>query len=464
MASAWRQRQPKDEGVKAPQLVATRAEVIDPQSTSILGRIVLYGTVGLLLFGPLAFGAVEPWSIFVLEAGAALLLLLWAWWQAASGELRIRTSPLFLPMLCFAVLIGIQLATGHTSYRYQSLSEARLYCAYGLLCFLVVQCLRRTSQVKALAQLVSVYGFALATFALFQGLAPNGKLYWLRTPREGGWIYGPYVNHNHYAGLMEMLVPIPLVIALLHAVSGFRKALAGVAAALMASTIFLSGSRGGMVAFAVEMVVLSVILAKGRKGHTLVLALGAFLALVAGLLLWLGGGDLTNRVTSIHSESRSELAGGLRLSVDRDALKMFARKPALGWGLGVFPIVYPRYRSFYTDFFVNQAHNDYLQLLVEMGALGFATMLWFLAATYYHARKKLDNWTKDPNGAVAVAAMLGITGILVHSLTDFNLQIPANAALFYVLCVVAAMEPRLGSFGRVRFRRSRPENVGELSA
>jgi O-antigen ligase len=451
--------------VKTPLLVATRNDAVgDPQSESVLGAIVLYGVVGLLLFGPLAFGAVEAWSIFVLEAGAALLFVLWAWWQIASGELRIKSSPLFPPMLVFAALIVLQLALGRSSYRYQSLSQARLYCAYGLLCFLVVQCLRRTSQVKALAQFISAYGFALASFAMIQGMDPNGKLYWLRKPSEGGWIYGPYVNHNHYAGLMEMLLPIPLVISLLHSVPGPRRALAGVAAAVMASTIFLSGSRGGMLAFVVQIVVLSAILLKRRKGGNMVLAFGAFLALVAGLLVWLGGSDLTDRVASIHTESSAELSGGLRLAIDRDALKMVARKPLLGWGLGVFPTVYPQYRSFYTDFFVNEAHDDYAQLLVEMGGLGFLTMLWFISVAYYRAAEKLDSWTKDANGAIAMAAMLGMTGILAHSLTDFNLQIPANAALFYVLCAVAAMDPRFGGFGRLRFRRPRPENEGQLSA
>ena len=60
--------------------------------------------------------------------------------------------------------------------------------------------------------------------------------------------------------------------------------------------------------------------------------------------------------------------------------------------------------------------------------------------------------------------MLGVTGILVHSLVDFNLQVPANAALFYVLCVVAALEPRFGGFGHLRLRRPRPEVGGRLSA
>ena len=53
---------------------------------------------------------------------------------------------------------------------------------------------------------------------------------------------------------------------------------------------------------------------------------------------------------------------------------MFLKRPVLGWGLGTFPVVYPQFRSFSTNFFVNQAHNDYLQLLVEMGLLGFGTV------------------------------------------------------------------------------------------
>ena len=57
---------------------------------------------------------------------------------------------------------------------------------------------------------------------------------------------------------------------------------------------------------------------------------------------------------------------------------MFSHRPVLGWGLGTFPTVYPSYRSFYTNLFVNEAHNDYAQLLVETGLLGFGLMLWFL--------------------------------------------------------------------------------------
>jgi len=106
--------------------------------------------------------------------------------------------------------------------------------------------------------------------------------------------------------------------------------------------------------------------------------------------------------------------------------------------------VYPQFRSFYTDFYVNAAHNDYLQLLVETGVLGFATMVWFLFVAYRGASRKLKNWPSDTNGAVALATMIGVTGLLVHSFVDFNLQVPANAALFFAFCAMAAMNPQFG--------------------
>jgi O-antigen ligase len=132
---------------------------------------------------------------------------------------------------------------------------------------------------------------------------------------------------------------------------------------------------------------------------------------------------------------------------------MFLRRPLLGWGLGSFPIVYPQFRSFYTTFFVNQAHNDYLQLLVETGLAGFAIAAWYLMLVFRKAAGKLKNWTETATGALTAASLLGCVGILVHSFLDFNLQIPANAALFYVLSAVAASVPLQESTRRRVVRR-----------
>lgn len=194
-----------------------------------------------------------------------------------------------------------------------------------------------------------------------------------------------------------------------------------------------------MLAFCAQMVVLTMLLLRSRQGSwKKPLMLGAFLMLVIGFLVWLGGNELTRRLSSIHAEAQAEITGGTRLTIDRDCLRMFLKKPVLGWGLGTFPIVYPQFRSFYTTFFVNQAHNDYLQLLVETGIAGLAIAVWFFAVVLRRTAAKLKDWNETSTGALTAAAMLGCVGILVHSFLDFNLQIPANAAIFYVLCAVLA--------------------------
>jgi len=418
-------------------------------------KALLYGTFGLLLFGPLAFGAVEPWSIFLLEAGSAALFLIWIVKQALEGEIKIRRNPLFLPMGVFGLLILSQLAFRQTAYPHDTISLVLLYFSYAVLCFLAGQTLIKGSQARTLTVVFSLYGAALAGFALLQGVSSNGKLYWLRQPRMGGWIYGPYVNHNHYAGLMEMLVPIPLVLALTRLASRRTRAVAGAAAAVMAGTIFLSGSRGGMLAIITEFIILSVLLVKQKRSLRTAIGVGVFLALVLGLLTWIGGAELSKRIASVTS-SHSEITNDVRTFINRDGLKMFLKKPVLGWGLGTFPVVYPQFRSFYTNFFVNQAHNDYLQLLVETGLLGFATMLWFLWTLYSRAIRKMKNWPSEISGAVAFSCVLGLSGILVHSAVDFNLQIPANAALFYVLCTIAASDPFVQPARKRRVMRSQP--------
>jgi O-antigen ligase len=144
----------------------------------------------------------------------------------------------------------------------------------------------------------------------------------------------------------------------------------------------------------------------------------------------------------------------MRLKITKDCLRMFAHRPVLGWGLGTFPTVYPSYRSFYTNLFVNEAHNDYAQLLVETGLLGFGLMLWFLVRLYRSGWPTSRRWEFKWDGAVSLAALLGCTGLLLHSLVDFNLQIPANAALFYVLCGLAASPlAKLSKSGRSRSPR-----------
>jgi len=418
------------------------APVVRASRPRLTNSLLLASAGGVLLLAPLAFGAVEPWSIFALEACSSVVLLAWGLRLWRTRQLDFIDNALYRPMAVFFALAFMQWLSGATAYRHVTYTQILLYAAYGMLAFVATQSFRRTSQFDWIVKGIMVYGGLVAGFAVLQGIAPNGKLYWIWTAQQGGAIYGPYVNHNHYAGLMEMLTPFPLVLAATRFTDGNRKLLVMGTAALMASSIFLSGSRGGMLALLVQVAVLAVLVLRTRKGNWKEpLLLGGFLVLVIGFLVWLGGNELTRRLATIHAETQAELTGGTRLSIDRDCLHMLLKRPVLGWGLGTFPTVYPGFRSFYSTFFVNEAHNDYLQLLVETGLAGFAIAVWFLWLVFVRAAKKLRNWHQTATGTITVAALLGCIGILVHSFLDFNLQIPANAALFYTLCGIATAPP-----------------------
>ena len=335
------------------------APIVKVSQPRLTNNVILAGACTVLLLGPLAFGAVEPWSIFALEACAVLLLATWTYRQTIKSDLHISDHPLYRPMGAFFVLVGLQWVAGTTAYRHVTYSHLLLYAAYGMLVFVVTQTLRRSSQFEWIGKVFTAYGAVVAAFAVLQGIAPNGRLYWIWKLEQGGLNYGPYVNHNHYAGLMEMLLPFPLVLAASQFTRGNRKIAVAATAALMAGSIFLSGSRGGMIAFLAQMIVLGVLLLRQRQGNwTQPLMLGVFLAMVIIFLVWIGSNELTQRLISIHAEMREEINGGVRLTIDRDCFRMLLKRPLLGWGLGAFPTVYPGFRSFYTNFFVNEAHND----------------------------------------------------------------------------------------------------------
>ena len=250
---------------------------------------------------------------------------------------------------------------------------------------------------------------------------------------------------------MEMLTPIPFVVSMGHILQGGKRALAGFCAGVMATTIFLSGSRGGMIAFICQSIVFAASAFGKRRSPRL--AMGS-------VAVWLLSWRCYFSWTGTGLGPPRGLRPDIRLNITKDSLKLFSHRPVMGWGLGTFPTIYPRYRSFYTNLFINEAHNDYAQLLVEMGALGFVLMLWFLASLYRQGLPTSRSWEFRWDWAVSLAALLGCTGILVHSLVDFNLQIPANAAWFYSLCGLAACKPIETASRRKRSRSIRQEESG----
>ena len=398
--------------------------------------VLIYGCAAVLMFGVLAFGAVETWSTFILETGATALFAVWVVRQLGARTIRVSANALYLPAVGFFLAVGTQLVLHISAYPFVTQYEFGKYIAYGVFLFLGGECYREQSSARKIVLLFTVFGGLYAAFAIVQGLEGNGKLYWVRSPQYGGWIYGSYVHHGHYAGLIEMLVPLALIVGTSHLLRPAARGLVLFAGCVMAASIFLSAARGGMFAFLAEIVIAMVLLSlvSSRNRRKPVLPLLAMLALIALLVAIGSRGQVFARFGELNLLNRT--------AVLRDIAHMWTEKPVLGWGLGTFPTVYPRFRSFYTTANVNAAHNDYAQVLAEMGAVGAGLTLWFLVALYRKSRPHTWRWQTEWRRNLQFAALVGCTGILVHALGDFNLQIPANAAMFYFLAGIAASPRR----------------------
>src|SRR5258708_40294838 len=95
-------------------------------------------------------------------------------------------------------------------------------------------------------------------------------------------------------------------------------------------------------------------------------------------------------------------------------------------------MLFPPYESNYDARIVNHAHNDYLEVLAETCLAGGICCLWFLAILFIESVKGLKDLGGSFGAALNLSGLVGCCGLLVHSLVDFNLHIPANALLFFV--------------------------------
>jgi O-antigen ligase len=400
--------------------------------------ILRTGICILVAFAVLAFGGVEPWGESIIEIGAVALLVWWGLAVVTNNVEDIRWAPILWPLLGLDAIALVQWAARLTVYPFLTRTEFLLLTSYLTLLFLLVQVFRTPRQWREFAWFVITFGFAAALFGILQDLTSNGKLYWFHVLRNGGMPYGPYVNRNHFAGLMELVAPLGLAMVAIPGVKRQQLPLVALLAALPVGALFLSASRGGIAAFGCEVVVLVILLwiGKGEKRH--LLAFLVAIALAVGLVGWLGVAQVVSRFSDTHNPEVTERR---RISMARGAWHIFLDHPVLGTGLGTVVSVYPRYETDYDGKIVDHVHNDHLEFLAETGALGGLCWLLFIAVLVYSALKNLSAHQDPFIRAVQLGALVGCIGLLIHGLVDFNLHIPANALLFYLLAGMAATKP-----------------------
>ncbi len=404
-----------------------RAQERNQTRLKLLDTALLCGVLAVLIAAVLAFGAVQAWGVFGLRAGAVILFVLWSARQLVSGELRVPSA--FLPLILFGLWIATQWVLAITAYRYPTGQEWLTDAAYLLIILPVATIAANPNRLRRFLVALAIFGALLAIFAMIQDVTGTKAIYWTVQPSSvAAQIYGPFVNRNHYAGLMELLIPLPFLLCLSQRPER-RLPLLG-AGVLMALSVFLCRSRGGMAALGAELVFIAVFLSRIRHRAKSFAAIGVIVAVLAVLIVWVGSDPVVHRLTDMKDASR--------LSIYKDTLRMWWSKPLVGYGSGTFDLVYPTYQSFVTDSLINHAHNDYLELLSETGLIGMGLIVWFLVNAYRNAGQNIRLGSRSSGSAAMIAVLAGITGLLVHSLADFNFHIPSNAALFLVFCAIAA--------------------------
>jgi O-antigen ligase len=400
-------------------------------------KILRIGICALIVFGVAAHGAVEDWARAILETGSSLLFLLWSAWIYFNQDEQPASSPLLPPLAAFTLLASGQWLFHATASSYNTRMELLLLLADLLVLFLAVQAFRTLEDWRGFIWFGMGFGFLVSIFGILQHLTFNGKLYWFREMHYGGIPFGPYANRNHFAGFAELILPLALVPLVLGRVRRERLLVVGLFAVLPVGALFLSASRGGIVSFAVELGVLAFVIVWRRSMGKSLYAAAAILVVALLMVSWLGVGQILQRFSSMQS---LEMTAGKRASMRRDTLRIFLDRPLLGTGLGTLQIVFPPYETLYDGKIVNHTHNDYLEALAETGLAGGLCCAWFLAVLFAESLKRLRQLNNSFAGALQLSGSVACCGFLAHSLVDFNLHIPANAMLFFLMAHLATVD------------------------
>jgi O-antigen ligase len=437
-----------------------------------------------IVLSALAYGTVHYWALSLFNLGGFTILLLWVLDAWSLGNLRISRNVLQLPLLGMLVLGLVQLlplreissggATGVALINTLSLdpNSTRLVLVQlaTLLIFFAATLVfvDTPHRLRVLVRTIMVFGFLLAIFGLTQSFTSPTKVYWIRELNQST-AFGPFINRHHFAGYMELTIALPLGLLFAGAVDKEKRLIYLFIAGLMGVALVMTASRGGIISLVAEVLFLTIVTAiwrkpserrhrrssrlkrvAGRLGLAGTLLVGLFLGVVL-----LGGEFSINRF--IDSVNTDDPTTG-RAHFWTVTLDIIKAHPVIGTGLGAFGVIYTRYDTRNGLFRLEQAHNDYLQVLSDAGIVGGVLALSFVVLLFYKALSRAKS-RDDFRRGVALAALSGCFAVLVHSFFDFTLHTTSNALLFLVLAAIATIDSRVEDAPARRRRRKSSQEI-----
>src|SRR6267154_4354764 len=439
-------------------------------------RLLEVGLIGAVCVAVLAFGGTAP-SFFattqVIILGLGVLFIL-------SGQVSRITSthiPIVSPLLLFAFVLlqvcplPVSLAplfgrtpddlVGESHFtvsmaQYQTVSHLLLLVTYLTAFFLTLVLCRDPNAKRRLVFAMLSLGVFEALYGLIQYLTGWQQIFTYVKKYYLEEATGTYINRNHFAGFLEMILPFAVVLALRWAALLFKDASSGTAtlrkiasrtellslvlwlflATLLFVALVLSRSRMGIISILVSLVaILALAGTASMPARTRVPVATLFFLGVLGLIVWIGIDPVMSRFETLGQEY--DLSDQNRISIWRDTLGLIRHHPLLGTGLGSYSVVYPSVQTVFLTLLVEHAHCDYLEVASELGLPGaillFGSIFWVMA----QAVRQYQNVQNSFDKAVILGCIGSVAAILVHSVADFNLYIPANALVFTIVLAIA---------------------------
>jgi len=391
-----------------------------------------YSLYSLLIFTPLAIGSVQGWAISVIHLITLLAVTTFFLEKSLAWSWEWITTSLDKPIL--VLLILLILSTVFSVHTYTSIWSFILLCNYVIIFYLIIHTVRTRSQLRRLVYLIIGLAALISIIGLLKKICGNPFPWWDYTDFqiEPGRLSSTFGNANHFAGYLEMALPLLLGL-ILTGITGIKRFFLACIGVLLFLSLMLSLSRGGWIGTMAGLLFMAVVLLTEHrfKKRKVMVALAGGLCVMAFAVL-------TSTATVERILALEEKEGlQARMMVWQGTVEMIKDHPLLGTGPGTFATIYTQYHppGFYRRYFA--AHNDYLHLTAETGLPLIPVMIWMIIALYKNGFKKLNNPSRQVRG-VTLGAMAGITAILVHSISDFNLHIPANAILFTTLAALVA--------------------------
>ena len=398
----------------------------------------------IIVFTTMAYGTVHQPILSLFYILVAIPVVLWAIDGYSTGAIRFSTSHIQLALLAAAVYGAIQVIpfgsiadTAGVPGIPRTISldpfatrvSAIHFFALFLLLGVTLVLLDSAKRIRRLAIVITVFGFAYAFYAILQSVLSPVKIYGLY---EAGAPFGSFVNRHNFAAFMEMTMALPLGLLFVGAVGKDKRLLYVTAIALMGVALLLSGSRGGLVAFIAEVIFL-VLLTTGTKSRSrfgLKLGLaGLLLAAIIGGAIFVGGETSLTRVA--ETAATQDVTTG-RSNIWQVTLRVIAANMPFGVGFGALGVAYTQHDSMSGLERVEQAHNDYLQVLADAGLVGLLIGAFFLWQLFRLGRDSMKIGNTYRKG-IAFGALAGIFAILVHSIFDFVLHTTAISVMFLTL-------------------------------